>query len=59
VAYDKADIIAFLVNHKEFKNLEFRNDKIILDFAGVFNSQNFDHSLAYNMENAFITNSVF
>jgi UDP-N-acetyl-D-mannosaminuronic acid dehydrogenase len=35
-AYDKADIIAFLVGHKEFKTLEYRNDKVILDFAGIF-----------------------
>jgi UDP-N-acetyl-D-mannosaminuronic acid dehydrogenase len=37
-AYDKADIVAFLVGHKEFKTLDYREDKIILDFAGVFNS---------------------
>jgi UDP-N-acetyl-D-mannosaminuronic acid dehydrogenase len=35
-AYKKADIIAFLVAHNEFKTLEYRNDKIILDFAGIF-----------------------
>jgi UDP-N-acetyl-D-mannosaminuronic acid dehydrogenase len=35
-AYDKADIIAFLVAHKEFKGLSKRKDKIILDFCGVF-----------------------
>ena len=35
-AYQKADIIAFLVGHKEFKELEYREDKVILDFAGVF-----------------------
>jgi UDP-N-acetyl-D-mannosaminuronic acid dehydrogenase len=35
-AYEKADIVAFLVAHKEFKALEYRNDKIILDFCGVF-----------------------
>jgi UDP-N-acetyl-D-mannosaminuronic acid dehydrogenase len=35
-AYEKADIIAFLVAHNEFKTLEYRNDKIILDFAGIF-----------------------
>lgn len=35
-AYKKADIIAFLVAHNEFKTLEYINDKIILDFAGVF-----------------------
>jgi len=35
-AYEMADIVAFLVAHKEFKTLEFCNDKVILDFAGVF-----------------------
>lgn len=35
-AYDTADIIAFLVAHSEFKDLDFREDKIILDFCGVF-----------------------
>jgi len=35
-AYEKADIIAFLVAHNEFKKLEYKEDKVILDFAGVF-----------------------
>ena len=35
-AYERADIIVFLVAHKDFKELEYREDKIILDFAGVF-----------------------
>jgi UDP-N-acetyl-D-mannosaminuronic acid dehydrogenase len=35
-AYEKADIVAFLVAHKEFKELTWRNDKVILDFCGVF-----------------------
>lgn len=35
-AYEKADIVAFLVAHSEFKTLEQKNNKIILDFAGVF-----------------------
>lgn len=35
-AYDKADVVAFLVAHKEFKTLEYKNNKIILDFAGIF-----------------------
>jgi len=34
-AVKKADIIAFLVAHKEFKNLQLSDDKVILDFAGV------------------------
>lgn len=35
-AYEQADIIAFLVAHDEFKILSWRNDKIILDFCGIF-----------------------
>ena len=35
-AYESADIIIFLVAHKEFKLLTYRDDKVILDFAGVF-----------------------
>ena len=34
-AAEKADIIVFLVAHKEFYNLKYEN-KIILDFAGIF-----------------------
>jgi len=35
-AYEKADIIVFLVAHKEFKMLNYKEDKVILDFAGIF-----------------------
>lgn len=35
-AYDKADIVAFLTAHKQFKTLEWRDNKIILDFCGLF-----------------------
>ena len=35
-AYDKADIIVFLTAHKPFKSLEKKEDKIILDFCGIF-----------------------
>ena len=35
-AYEEADIVAFLVAHNEFKELPWRDDKIILDFCGVF-----------------------
>ena len=35
-AYEKADIVAFLVSHKEFFELEYDEDKVILDFCGVF-----------------------
>ncbi|MDE5421903.1 UDP-N-acetyl-D-mannosamine dehydrogenase [Ancylomarina sp. DW003] len=34
-AYEKADIVAFLVSHKEFKGLVNGEDKVILDFCGV------------------------
>jgi len=35
-AYEKADIVALLVAHEPFKTLPWREDKIILDFCGVF-----------------------
>ena len=34
VAYDTADIVVFLVNHREFAGLNYRNDIIVLDFCG-------------------------
>ena len=36
MAYEKADIVVFLVTQKEFKSLPICPDKMILDFAGVF-----------------------
>ena len=38
-AYAESDIIAFLVAHKEFKTLEYRDNAVILDFCGVFKKQ--------------------
>lgn len=35
-AYEIADIVAFLVNHKEFRGLNISSEKVILDFCGVF-----------------------
>lgn len=35
VAYEKADIVVFMVAHKEFKELPHIDDKIILDFCGI------------------------
>ena len=35
-AYKKADIIVFLVAHKEFKQLNLSRGKIVLDFCGVY-----------------------
>lgn len=35
-AYEKADIVAFLVNHREFAELDYRDDVKVLDFCGTF-----------------------
>ena len=35
-AYEKADIIVFLVAHKEFKELPWKENKVILDFCGIY-----------------------
>lgn len=35
-AYEKADIVAFLVNHREFAELNYRDDVVVLDFCGTF-----------------------
>lgn len=35
-AYEKADIVAFLTAHTPFKGLAWRDDKVILDFCGIF-----------------------
>lgn len=35
-AYEKADIVVFLTAHTPFKSLEWRDDKTILDFCGIF-----------------------
>lgn len=35
-AYEKADIIVFLTAHDPFKKLHHRDDKVILDFCGIF-----------------------
>ena len=34
-AAEEADIIAFLVAHDEFKDIEIVNNKVVLDFCGV------------------------
>ena len=36
VAYNQADIVVFLTAHKEFKSLPWQDDKVILDFCGIF-----------------------
>lgn len=38
-AYEKADIVAFLVAHDPFKELVYDPKKIILDFAGVYKKE--------------------
>ena len=35
-AFDKADIVVYLVAHNEFKTLSRDTDKILLDFCGIF-----------------------
>ena len=39
IAIKEADIIVFLVAHREFKSLHIDKDKEILDFCGVYNSE--------------------
>lgn len=39
-AYEKADIIVFLTAHEPFKSLEYREDKVIIDFCGIFKKIN-------------------
>lgn len=36
-AIENADIIAFLVAHKEFKSLQIDESKVVLDFCGIIN----------------------
>ncbi|MDO9634453.1 MAG: UDP-N-acetyl-D-mannosamine dehydrogenase [Paludibacter sp.] len=38
-AYESADIVVFLVAHNEFKELEWREEKVMLDFCGIFKNQ--------------------
>ena len=35
-AYCRADIVVFLTAHSVFKTLSWRDDKVILDFCGIF-----------------------
>lgn len=35
-AYENADIIVFLTAHTPFKSLPYKDDKVILDFCGIF-----------------------
>lgn len=35
IAFEQADIVVYLVAHKEFENLNRDTDKVILDFCGV------------------------
>ena len=36
MAYEKADIIVFLTAHDEFKQLSWRDDKVIIDLCGIY-----------------------
>jgi UDP-N-acetyl-D-mannosaminuronic acid dehydrogenase len=36
LAFEKADILAFLVAHDEFKNQSVREDQVVLDFCGIY-----------------------
>lgn len=36
VAYDKADIVVFLTAHNQFKTLPWTDEKVILDFCGIY-----------------------
>jgi len=38
-AIKKSDIVVFLVGHNEFTNLKISDDKIVLDFCGVYKNQ--------------------
>ena len=35
-AYDRADIVVLLTAHEQFKSLPWSDDKIIMDFCGIF-----------------------
>jgi UDP-N-acetyl-D-mannosaminuronic acid dehydrogenase len=35
-AYQRADIVVFLTAHDEFKTLSWDDNKVILDFCGIF-----------------------
>ena len=35
-AYEKADFVAFLTAHTPFRELPWREDKVVLDFCGIF-----------------------
>ena len=36
IAYQQADIVAFLVAHDPFKTLVYVKNKVILDFCGIY-----------------------
>jgi UDP-N-acetyl-D-mannosaminuronic acid dehydrogenase len=41
IAVEKADIIVFLVAHNEFKNIKLAENKVVLDFCGVYTNSSF------------------
>lgn len=46
-AYDRADIVAFLTAHTPFKQLPWREDKVILDFCGIFKEKKYSEKTTY------------
>ncbi len=45
-AIEKADIITFLVGHKDFKNLKIPTEKIVLDFVNISGRKNVSKNIA-------------
>ena len=35
-AYEQADVVVFLTAHTPFRELAWREDKVVLDFCGIF-----------------------
>ena len=52
-AYERADVVVFLVAHNEFKSLVCQDQKVVLDFAGVFR-----HNTAEQIQRALQTELV-
>jgi UDP-N-acetyl-D-mannosaminuronate dehydrogenase len=57
-AYEKSDIVVFLVAHDPFKSLPWREDKIILDFCGVFKKTDYCLLKIKPLTNQFFTHKA-
>lgn len=57
-AYTRADIVAFLVSHKEFKTLPHNEEKVILDFAGCLRNYRIK-SMSHNTNKRIAQNTLF